>query len=30
MPAYKNKLSNDEIVDLVKVCVRSFYPQPKQ
>ena len=26
MPAYKGKLTDEEIVDLVKVCVRSFYP----
>lgn len=28
MPGYKGKLTNEEIVDLVKVCVRSFYPPP--
>ncbi len=26
MPGYKGKLTDEEIVDLVKVCVRSFYP----
>ncbi len=30
MPAYKGKLTNDEIVELVKVCVRSYYPPAKQ
>lgn len=26
MPGYKGKLTNEEIVDLVKICVRSYYP----
>ncbi len=26
MPGFKGKLKDEEIVDLVKVCVRSFYP----
>ena len=26
MPGYKGKLTDEEIVDLVKICVRSFYP----
>ncbi|MBI5307344.1 MAG: cytochrome c [Planctomycetes bacterium] len=27
MPGYKGKLPDEEIVDLIKVCVRSFYPK---
>ncbi|UJS16281.1 MAG: cytochrome c [Candidatus Jettenia sp.] len=30
MPGYKGKLKDEEIVDLVKTCVRSFYPPPEQ
>lgn len=30
MPGYKGKLKDEEIVDLVKVCVRSFYPPQGQ
>ena len=30
MPAYKGKLTDGEIVDLVKVCVRSYYPPQGQ
>ncbi|MBE7444147.1 MAG: cytochrome c [Planctomycetia bacterium] len=30
MPGYKGKLTDEEIVDLVKVCVRSFYPPQGQ
>lgn len=30
MPGYKGKLKDEEIVDLVKVCVRSFYPPAAQ
>lgn len=30
MPGYKGKLKDEEIVDLVKVCVRSFYPPPAE
>lgn len=30
MPAYKGKLKDEEIVDLVKTCVRSFYPPAEQ
>ncbi|MCF6158328.1 MAG: cytochrome c [wastewater metagenome] len=26
MPGFKGKLKDEEIVDLVKVCVRSYYP----
>lgn len=26
MPGYKGKLTDDEIVELVKTCVRSYYP----
>ncbi|MCF6150110.1 MAG: cytochrome c [Candidatus Kuenenia sp.] len=26
MPSFKGKLKDEEIVDLVKTCVRSFYP----
>jgi cytochrome c len=26
MPSYKGKLKDEEIVDLVKTCVRSYYP----
>ncbi|GJQ48468.1 putative cytochrome c6 (Soluble cytochrome f, cytochrome c553) [Candidatus Kuenenia stuttgartiensis] len=26
MPGFKGKLKDEEIVDLVKICVRSFYP----
>ncbi|MDR4506831.1 MAG: cytochrome c [Candidatus Brocadiaceae bacterium] len=26
MPGFKGKLKDDEIVDLVKICVRSYYP----
>jgi cytochrome c len=26
MPGYKGKLKDEEIVDLVKICVRSYYP----
>lgn len=27
MPGFKGKLEDEEIVDLVKTCVRSFYPK---
>jgi len=30
MPGFKGKLEDEEIVDLVKVCVRSFYPPLEQ
>ncbi|GJQ24588.1 MAG: cytochrome c [Planctomycetia bacterium] len=30
MPGFKGKLPDEEIVDLVKVCVRSFYPPQAQ
>lgn len=30
MPGYKGKLADEEIVDLIKVCVRSFYPKAEQ
>jgi hypothetical protein len=30
MPGYKGKLKDEEIVDLVKICVRSFYPPQEQ
>ena len=30
MPGYKGKLKDEEIVDLVKICVRSFYPRQEQ
>ncbi|GAN35398.1 MAG: cytochrome c [Candidatus Brocadia sp. AMX2] len=30
MPGYKGKLADEEIVDLVKVCVRGFYPPQGQ
>ena len=30
MPGYKGKLTNEEIVDLVKVCVRSYYTPPEK
>jgi len=30
MPAYKGKLKDEEIVDLVKICIRSFYPPVEQ
>mgnify|MGYP003547915974 FL=1 len=30
MPGYKGKLKDEEIVDLIKVCVRSFYPPQEQ
>lgn len=30
MPGYKGKLTDEEIVDLVKTCVRSFYPPQGQ
>ncbi|BBO17423.1 conserved hypothetical protein [Candidatus Brocadia pituitae] len=30
MPGYKGKLKDEEIVDLIKVCVRSFYPPAAQ
>lgn len=30
MPGYKGKLTDEEIVDLVKVCVRSYYPPQAQ
>ena len=26
MPGFKGKITDDEIVDLVKTCVRSYYP----
>lgn len=26
MPSFKGKLTDEEIVDLVKTCVRSYYP----
>ncbi len=29
MPGFKGKLKDEEIVDLVKVCVRSYYPPAK-
>jgi len=30
MPGFKGKLKDEEIVDLVKTCVRSYYPPSKQ
>lgn len=30
MPGYKGKLEDREIVDLVKTCVRGFYPPLKK
>ncbi|MCF6154626.1 MAG: cytochrome c [Candidatus Brocadia sp.] len=30
MPGFKGKLKDEEIVDLVKVCVRSYYPPQEQ
>lgn len=30
MPGYKGKIPDVEIVDLIKVCVRSFYPKEDQ
>ena len=30
MPGFKGKLKDEEIVDLVKTCVRSYYPPAKQ
>lgn len=30
MPGFKGKLADQEIVDLIKVCVRSFYPKEDQ
>lgn len=30
MPGYKDKLKDEEIVDVVKICVRSFYPPIEQ
>lgn len=29
MPGFKGKLTDEEIVDLVKTCVRSYYPPAK-
>ena len=29
MPGFKGKLKDEEIVDLVKICVRSYYPPAK-
>lgn len=30
MPSFKGKLKNEEIVDLVKTCVRSYYPPAEE
>lgn len=30
MPGFKGKLTDEEIVDLVKTCVRSYYPKSEQ
>ena len=30
MPGFKGKLKDEEIVDLIKVCVRSYYPPLQQ